>query len=331
MKNINANSKKTIEKEMIALVLSFIQNLLSFPNVEQAKNLLREQAQLIYNKFFKREMKCLESEIEQLENRVEKSEKILKKLEKKAEKIRKRMRVGGQFLNKQFFSVFLEWSPKNQLSFILTASFMFIMLATGTINVYTNIMSSGNPLFLETPFFAVLISMLFPAGTFSLKYLRESIENEGLKKFFTQSVYILTFFSILFWGHQFSLNFTGLSAGIDLDSLSKSMGTGHLMIEAQLLAEFMVSVSSYFALIDNFNLYLPDSKDNDPESLHCEKVRDEHFQTHEKLLQELNEKTGRLEQLKDDCQAFVNLAIAKFLSLRIHHDKTSLNNSLKRF
>ena len=328
MKRQYNKSKNTVWKEMTALLLSFIQNLLNHPNVDEATGLIKEQAQLIYYKFNKREMKSLEYETQQLERTVNRSQRILNKLENKVERIKRWIKVGGEFTHSNFFTVFYKMSPVHQMNFVVAGFFLCVMLVTGTTNVFSISMGSGNPVFIETPIFAWLISMLFPAGTFTLKYFRESLESELIKQTFTQVVYACAFFSILFWGHQFSINFPGLSGGVDLDAMLESAGTGPMMVKAQLLAEFMVSLSLYFYLTDIFYLYLPDSKTKSPELLQCEKDLMEYAQIHNKLLQDMNEKQSLLEQLRDDCQAFVNLAVAKFLSLRIQQSNASLKKSL---
>lgn len=315
------------EAGLFSSISGFIRSILNQSNSENTEKLLTEQASLEFESVYGVEIEKLQLEIQNLEDRFKKSANELNKLEAKKEKIRPYKRTEAP-KGKNYKTPFSEWSSKDQVSFLLSLGFMLILLGTGTGNVYANILSSGNPVFIENHFLALLLSALFPASTFTLKFLRDLMEEDRSQKAYTLFIYTLTVASIFHWAYQFSIYFPGMSNEIDLDSLGETSGSGSIMVQAQLLSELLVSVSLYISASDISGRYFPDCRVRNPEHIEILDVLKTHLDEHDKLCTERNDKRGRWTELNARRLAYINKVLAKYMSLKARQSKASLNSEL---
>ena len=312
---------------LMSSITGFINSLLCQSNFEQSRDSLVEQAGLEFDSIHAQESECLEHQIKTLDIRHQRSSTILEKLENKIQKIKSRVR-GCSPKGKGNKTSFSDWSFRDQSSFVLTIGSMLTLLGTGAANVYSNIISSGNPVFIERPILAVLLSALFPAGAFSLKFLRDILEEDRSRKRYTKSIFTATIVSLLLWVFQFAIHFPGITAEIDWDNLGESSGSGSVMVASQLIAELLVSVTLYLAATDISYRYGPDPLIPNPEHIALQDELQNHRHEHELLSKELGSKRGQLKQLESRRQSYTNKVVSKYMSLRIQYDSSSLNSKL---
>ena len=312
---------------LMSSVNGFINSLLSQSNFQQSRDSLAEQAGLEFDVVHAEEIERLKLQVKTLDARHQRSSNILEKLEGKIENVKSKIR-GGVLKGKGNKISFSDWLLRDQVSGLLLASSALIILGTGSVNVFVNIVSTGLLVFLENPFLALLMSFLLPAGAFSLKSFRDTLEEDRSRKRYTQFIFIGAITSLLFWVFQFAIHFSGITAEINLDNLGESDGSGSVMVAAQLLAELLVSVSLYFAATDISVRYAPDPRVPNPEHIALQDDLQNHRHEHDKLTEELGGMRGRLKQLESKREAFTNKVVSKYTSLRIQYDSSSLNSKL---
>ncbi len=312
---------------LMSSVNGFINSLLSQSNFEQSRDSVVEQAGLEFDGVHAEEFERLKLQVKTLDARHQRSSNILEKLEDKIENVKSKIR-GVVLKGKGNKTPFSDWSLRDQFSGLLFSFSALVILGTGGANIYSNIMASGNLVFIENPFLAVLLSALFPAGTFSLKSFRDTLEEDRSRKRYTQFIFIGAITALLFWVFQFAIHFPGITSEINLDNLGESDGSGSVMVAAQLLAELLVSVSLYFAATDISVRYAPDPRVPNPEHIAIQDDLQNHRHEHDLLSKELGSMRGRLKQLESKREAFTNKVVSKYTSLRIQYDSSSLNSKL---
>lgn len=305
----------------------YIKSLLNHSNVEKALANVSEQAELHFTATHGDEMKSLELQIGELEEGCKKLLARLKKLEAKEEKIKPYKKApAAKGKNNQI--PFSEWASKDRSSFVISFGLMLTMVGTGGANVYSNILSSGNPVFLGNPFLALLLSALFPASIFAIKFIRDFMEGERSRKAFTWFICILFLIATIYWVYQFSIHFPGITNEINLDDLDESGHSDSSMVRAQLLSELFASVMLYFNVSDIWDSYSPPIRIPNPQHIEIVDILKNHIHAHDQLLKELGERRGRLEQLRAKRQVFINEAVSKFTNQRIRIDHSLLNPEL---
>ena len=308
-------------------IISYIKSLLNHPNVEKSLRNVSEQAELIFTANHGDEVKSLELQIGELEEGCKKLVARLRKLEAKEERV-KPYKKAPATKGKGNQTPITEWASKHRSSFIISFGLMFIMIGTGVSNVYSNILSSGNPVFLENPHLALFLSALFPASVFATKFIRDFMEADWSRKAFTGFICILFLISTIYWVYQFSIHFPGITNEINLDDLDESGHSDSIMVRAQLLSELFASVMLYFNVSDIWDSYSPSIRIPNPQHIEIVDILKNHVHAHEQLSKELGEKRGRLEQLKAKRQTFINEAVSKFTNQRIRLDNSLLNPEL---
>ncbi len=306
---------------------SFISSHLCQSNFEQSRDSLVEQAGLEFDSTQGEEYESLKTQVKTIDARHQRLSITLEKLEAKKEKIKSYIR-GGVLKGKNNKVSFRDWSNEDKFSFLILVFSMLVILWVGGANVYSNILATGLPVFLDNPFLALLLSFLFPAGTFSLKFLRDTLEEDCSRKRYTRFTFFAAIIFLLFWVFQFSIHFPGISNEIDLDNLGESNGSGSVMVGAQLMAELLVSVTLYFAASGISCRYAPDSLVPNPEHIAIDEVLKNHRHEHELLSKELGSKRGRMKQLESKRQAYTNKVVSKYTSLKLKYDNSSLNSEL---
>ena len=311
----------------ISSTSAYIKSLLNHPNAEKALGNISEQAGLNFDSRNKVEIEILELQVKDLELQYQQSFVDLKKFQIKKTKFRPYIRSKTD-KSKVIKTPFNSWSTGDQCSFLIFTCATVVMFATGFANVFSNIMSTGNPVFLERPHLALLLSFLFPAGAFSLKSFRDTLEEDFSRLRYTRFIYIATFSSIAFWIFQFSLHFPGIASDFDLDNLDVPGESNSIMVLAQLIAEFFVSVTLHFTAADIPYDYSRPVRIPNPQHIEIVDILKNHRHEHEQLTKELGEKRGRLKELNAMRQAFIKDLVGKFTNQRIRFDNSLLNSEL---
>ncbi len=210
---------------------------------------------------------------------------------------------------------FLKWGLMNQVGFLLSLSGMLVALLVGTANVFSNLQAS-NPLFYEQPALAWLIALLMPLGSLSIKFISHIFITYRNKKRFALAVYSLSAITLLVWTIAFAMNFAGVSAGIDWDSLGESNSKGSFLVWLQLTAEILVAAALAMAADEIYQKHNPDTLVENKEYQRICLLLEEHKREHQVLHDKRCEIYGRIAELEAEHTILTNERLVDFAALR---------------
>ncbi len=220
---------------------------------------------------------------------------------------------------------FSQWRRQDQVLIALTCISLIIAMFMGAANIFTNLMASGEPVFIENPTLAMCLSALAPLGAMALKFVSSSFEYYQSKKRYTTFINVLTALSLLVWSILFSLSFTGVASSINFETLDEETGTGSLLVWIQIVAEILVASALFLAAEDIYIKYAPDTYVENLEHINISRALKAHMIKHERLRDERNANHGSIVQLEAERQAFINERIAEYLAHRARF------NSINKF
>ncbi len=315
MKKTKTNTKKDTD---IAATLReigqvFARKLVASPDTKKALKLIEEQAGLAFDQEKGGELRELESRVTETEEACNRSLKALFTLEDQKQKTRSHVKVGAAAENSTSFR---HWQTKDQSVFLLSLSLTAIILCTGAANLYANFMSSGEAVFLESPWIAVLLSVLLPCASVSLKFIGDYLESDAARSLYIRVVFVLTGIVVLAWTLLFSMNFHGVSGGFDLDSLGETSNMSTWLTWTQILAEMLCAAILFHVAWDIYGRYMPGASIPNPE---IERLTSQiHKQTKQVEADRAlrNDVRDRLTRLQSMRAAFINEQIASFHALR---------------
>ena len=300
--------------------------LLSYADMAAAKKLLTQQTELNWDHVYGAEVETLELDIKAMEASYEKSTSILLALEDKKRNTKpyiKAAAVEGEASDQR--RSFSSWRLKDKIVAVSSLSAAVMVLGTGSANVYSNIMSSGNVIFLEQPSLALLLSILLPAGAVAIKFVVDYFESDRSRRLYILFMYGLTVLMLLLWTVLFALSFHGVSGGLDLDALGETDHFATAFTGVQLLAEMLVGSTLFQVASDTHARYAPESYVRNPEYLEIQQALTMHGPDHEALRQERNATRSRLVALQAARQSYVNSHVIEFTSMHSRLKATSPN------
>lgn len=218
-----------------------------------------------------------------------------------------------------------DWRTKDQVMLGVTVIFLILAMVMGAGNVYANLMSSGNPVFLDDPWLALMLSTLLPIGSAAIKFVTNPMTVDSTRKRYVLCIYSLTVLSLAAWSVLFAMNFTGVSGGIDWDSLGESNDSGAALVWAQLIVEMLAASALFLAAEEIWIKYSPDWYTDNLKYLSLEKSLKNHLIAHEKLCQQRAEKHGLYIELINKRDAYINNKVADYINLRGRFD--AVNNA----
>jgi hypothetical protein len=196
---------------------------------------------------------------------------------------------------------------------------MGVILVMGGVNVYSNLMNSGNIMFQQQPWIPISLSALPAIGTFSIKFLVNFIP-ERFTRHYQITVNGLSIVCLLFWSLFFALEFHNNSGGsIDMTSL-ETPGTSEVSFAiqytiSQLLAELFVAATLFMAADDIAKKYMIDGKSANPDYVAIENEYKEQNRIHSELLTKRNEKNGQLARLQAMKKAYITEITASYFNI----------------
>lgn len=302
---------------------SYIRSHLSHSIVKEACKWVEAQATFVIDSLLGGEIKRLELTLEAKQESSLESKSDLSKLKAQRDNTQKLVKVAPSKakLNK-------DESQKMQMmeivSFYVLILFLIVLLFTAGSNVYSSLMGSGNPVFIEHPELAILISFLFPCSVFSVKFFKSCFLQAKSKRAFDKVVYSLSTFAIFNWIFWLSIVYgSGASTGIDLENLDGNTGYESVLMFSQLVCELLVSTSLFLAASHIYERHSPGTYFINHERLDVDKEFELKTQTNGTLSEEVFAIEEQLTELKNIRQAFINDQVAKFLSLRGRLDSGS--------
>ncbi len=127
----------------------------------------------------------------------------------------------------------------------------FTALLIGAGNIYSIIMASGQPVFLDDPALAVALSAILPIGAFALEFFKRQFSTDKAKRRYMMTVYALCAVLLIAWIILFAMVFgSAADQSIDLSSMmSDSNHETDYLPQAftiiQLLAELFVGAALF--------------------------------------------------------------------------------------
>ncbi|MES9863531.1 MAG: hypothetical protein ABW157_13570 [Candidatus Thiodiazotropha sp. LLP2] len=315
-------SKTTAQKKLItvsgktALTAAtsppdYIRKLVSVPDRKLAAEFASEQASLEFDAEDGKDIPRLEAEKEELDERYMASRQQMEQLEHKRKNTKRYIKRQNE--ESKPFST---WALKDQLSTVLLGLALVAVMGMGAANTFANLMASGEPVFLDRPWLAVTLSALVPCGSMALKFISHFFDHAVTKKRYALGVYVLTIIAILAWCVNFSINFTGVTGGMDWDALGESDGgKGPLLVFLQIACEILIAAALFLAIEEVSLTYNPPAYDDNPEFIEIDKAFKAHKPDHEKLVEHRNRVTSTLAILKNTRQQHVNNRLLDFHAL----------------
>lgn len=316
------NKDGGISTLLLAWMVNFIRMLLNQPALKDAVKLVEEQARLVWRKYFGLEMERLQLEIAALEEWLVPSDARLSALRSKLKSLKASISsetLNGEAVNQ--YIPFPHWRPKDKSTLVLSLFTAVVVLIMGAANVYANIMGSGNGIFIDEPYLAVLFSALLPAGSLALKYITDAIESVQVRSLYTKTLHVLTVLVLLAWTVLFALNFPGTAAHFSLDDLQSSNALSIALTWNQVVADLLVGGVLFQVAANVYAKYTP-SKDI-PDYIETESAIKEEEALNKRLREERNEKRGIKVALEASLQAFVNDMVALYRNMKKQLDDSS--------
>lgn len=303
---------------------SFIVKMQYYPDAKEATQIIAEQAGLEFDKTQDGEnlqkQKALQIDLDE-------SFKVTKAtqntLEDKLKNTKQYIKSGNNPNAEESSKTgFLNMGLYDQISLL----FLFMALPTclfmGAANVYSNLLASGEAVFLEQPYLAVFISMLVPAGSTSIKFISNFFEYQSSKKRYTLLIYTLTALVLLIWSFLFSMSFTGVASDIDWESLGEAQNrTDSFLVWMQLVAEILVSAALFLAAEDIYLKYSPNITIESLEYINAKKALDTHSPIFEKQRDARNQTMADIAVLTAKRTAFTNEQVAEFMAMRARNNQ----------
>ncbi len=308
-------------------VNDFAKKMLHYPDPKEAAKLVADQAALLFDQERGDEIEKLQIESNELEALFKVSTKQEKSLADKERGTRKYRKTGID-LDKNLSSGigFLQWSGDDQIMMVFVTFIWFCMMVLGLSNVYSNLMASGEPLFLEEPWLAWSLSMIVPAASFAIKFVSNFFEYDTTRKHYAKFIYFLMFAGIIYWSALFSQNYQGLtSSGIDWNNLLEGGGGDPIFVWIQLITEILIASALFLVIEDIYKKYYPTYFTPNPEYVEAERALASHRKTHVVLRDKYGDVKGRRARRIAEREALINEHVADFMSLR------SRFNSIQNF
>ncbi|MCB1935511.1 MAG: hypothetical protein KDF59_06180 [Nitrosomonas sp.] len=240
----------------------FFRKLAVLPDQKKAEQEARNYCETLYRVTYGEEMSRLKSEIAEAEQRSKQLVKAIAAQEQLIAKTDRMIRVQDklkrEFPDKQDRN-FRTWLDI-LLGIICLIAAVFV-LGMGASNVFSIIMSSGNPVFLDEPRLAWMLSGLLPLGAFALEFFKRHLQSDRSKRIYTITIFALSAILLLVWVVLFALVFGSPGDdSLDFDKLLKPAGEDHLgqaFTMVQLLAELMVGAALFTSGADLFAKHSP--------------------------------------------------------------------------
>ena len=300
----------------------FARRLVHHPDRETASAMIAQQATHEADQNFGAELAKLRLDIEDIDAAYQLSLKLLNALESKLANTVRYIKSGTlQSGSKKDASDirWKDWRRKDQILLCLLLTCLVIAAGLGMGNVYANLVASGNAVFIEKPWIALMISALMPIASVSIKFVTNFMAYDRSRKRYALSIYTATGLAFVFWGTMFGLNNTGVASTIDWDSFGETVDWGFAFVWSQLLVEMLAASALFLAAEDIYMRYSPDIYIENLEYIEVDKGLKEHLVAHEALREKRGGLHGRLVELEAQREAFINERIVEYISLRAGH------------
>lgn len=309
---------------------------LALEDQSYSAQLIEEQAGLAFDMIRGEDITFLEAEISNQENSVKRSKQAIDEQEKvlfATSPTIKAAHIRNERVQERTPLQLLIWSKDFTigLSCLLCGLLVVLMGAT---NVYSIIMASGTPVFLDDPRLAMMLSGLLPIGSIALKFFSTTIQNDKFKKQYTTLLYGAAAISLVAWIVLFGMTFGSAASGFDWDSLGTDSNSSKdtTFTVVQLLTEMLIGATLFQVTGDIWATYAPTTMISNPAYEERKKNLELLRADHDERRKSYTQNTARLNTLKAARKAYVNSQILhyKHQAARLHGDHSETLNSQKK-
>ena len=308
---------------------------LAIEDQSNSTQIIEEQAGLAFDMIRGEDIAFLEAEIDNQESSVKRSKQAIDEQEKvlfATSPTIKAAHIRNEQVQDRTPLQLLIWSK----DFTIGLSCMIcglIVVLMGATNVYSIIIASGTPVFLDDPRLAMMLSGLLPIGSVALKFFSTTIQNDKFKKHYTTLLYGAAAISLVAWIVLFGMTFGSAASGFDWDSLgtdSTSKDTTFTII--QLLAEMLIGATLFQVTGNIWATYAPTTMISNPAYEERKKNLELLRTDHDERRKSYTKNTARLNTLRTARKAYVNSQILHYKrqAARLHGDHCETLNSPKK-
>lgn len=195
-----------------------------------------------------------------------------------------------------------------------------VVLGMGASNVFSIIMASGTPVFLEQPELAWMLSGLMPLGAFALEFFKRHLHSDHAKRIYNTIIFALAAFLLVDWVVLFALVFgspgdTGLDYG-DLLKPAEEDYLGKSFTMVQLLAELLVGASLFTSAGDLFAKHSPARLIPNPDYVEATQLLEQMKNDVAPVTEALTQKKARLDMLEHGLTLYLSEQVASYERLR---------------
>lgn len=216
---------------------------------------------------------------------------------------------------------FSEWKPRIQITAIVLSVGMVVSMATAIANIYSNLMASNQPVFIDAPYLALFIALVAPLTSLALKSATSFIKLDRTYLLYAQGLYIATFLVFVVWCFLFAQSFSGVANQGDIwGSLDSNDGKGGTaLVFVMTLLEILVAACLGVALEKLAHDQSPDRPQTKPLWAEQERNLAALYKTQDALQKALAPLEQELHQLEAERSAFVESYLANFAVLCARH------------
>jgi hypothetical protein len=226
-------------------------NLLTHSDFAQALQLARRFVETRYDAAHAPTIQRLETELSALAPQYQASVAYDQRLEKQKQQLKPSVQTSPLLQGKEKASIpFKHWEPKHQVTLITAGALGALVLVAAGVNVYANLVATGLPVFTENSWTAGILSVLLPGGSLVLKFYHNTLPNEYERERYASILYRSAIGLAVAWLVLFSINFHGVSAGIDWNaSENNTTLPGILLVAVQMACELAVG-GALFVMVE---------------------------------------------------------------------------------
>lgn len=308
---------------------------LALEDQSHSTKLIEEQAGLAFDMIRGEEIAFLEAEIDNQESSVKRSRQAIDEQEKvlfATSPTIKAAHIRNESTQSKSLFQFLIWSKDFTIGLSCVICGLIVVLM-GASNVYSIILASGTPVFLDDPRLAMMLSGLLPIGSIALKFFSATIQSDKFKKRYTTALYGAAAVSLIAWIVLFGMTFGSAASGFDWDSLGEdSTGKDATFTVVQLLTEMLVGATLFQVAGDIWSTYAPTTMIANP--AYAERKRNLELLRgdHDELRKTYTQNTARLSMLMAARKAYINSQILHYQrqAARLHGDHSAAVNKQKK-
>lgn len=295
----------------------FARSLIHHSDSKEAAQLIEYHASAVFDQGEGAELERLRLHQKELNTLYNSSEIKLNSLDKTLSSTKQYVKVSAKFSDGDKPVSFLGWNCGDQIASASLCLALIVVMVIGAVNIYTNLMASGEAVFIDQSWLAWCISLLAPASSLAFKFISNFFEYETSKRRYALCVYCFSALAILGWSIAFSMSFTGAAGGFDLETaLEGDGGKGALLVWLTIIAEILTAGALQLALSEISRKYSPDLYRENMAYINAEKALKKHRDHHEVLSTKRGNNFSEVVSLENKRKTYIAEELGKFFALK---------------